>query len=45
MAGFSNLVHGRKPPDFASGAVKLPKVSGRMPKNSRFWETTAGNWV
>jgi hypothetical protein len=45
MAGFSDLVDGLQPPDFASEGAKLPEVSGRMPKYSRFRETAAGDWV
>jgi hypothetical protein len=42
MAGFSNSVDGLQTPDFARCGVKLPEVSGRMPKYSRFRETAAG---
>jgi hypothetical protein len=45
MAGFSNSVDRLQPPDFANGEAKLPEVSGRMPKYSRFRETAAGDWV
>ena len=45
MAGFSNSVDGLQTPDFARGGVKLPEVSGRRPKYSRFRETAAGDWV
>jgi hypothetical protein len=45
MAGFSNSVNGLQPPDFTSGGPKMPKVSGRMPKYSRFRETVAGDRV
>jgi hypothetical protein len=43
MAGFSNSVDGLQTPDFARCGVKLPEVSGRMPKYSRFRETAAGD--
>jgi hypothetical protein len=39
------FVSGLQPPDFASSGAKLPKVSGHMPKYSRFRETAAGDWV
>jgi PAS domain S-box-containing protein len=45
MAGFSNSVNGLQPPDFAAGGPKLPEVSGRMPKYSRFREAVAGDRV
>jgi hypothetical protein len=45
MAGFSDLVVGLRPPDFAGDGTKMPKVSGRMPNYSRFRETVAGDWV
>jgi hypothetical protein len=45
MAGFRELADGLQPPNFARGGAKLPEVSGRMPKYSRFWETGTGDGV
>ena len=45
MAGFCELAVGLWTPNLAASRAKLPKVSGHMPKYSRFWETTAGDRV
>ena len=45
MPGFCELAIDLRAPKLAAAGPKSPIVSGRYLKYSRFWETTAGDWV